>query len=104
MEKSFKRKMLTVAAIHLLTSFVVWFQVSFIYRDPISDNFALALQPQFWLLKKSGGFGMLWELPDWLFVLLCCMSITLWSLCFGWLYAKAVDRLNRFPILGHKLF
>jgi hypothetical protein len=33
-----------------------------------------------------------------------CVSMLLWSLCFGWLFIKFDNWLNHFPVLGRRVF
>jgi hypothetical protein len=66
------------------------------------------LQPQTllmgWVTKIESSKGnlepasMVW----FIYALIYIISIPIWSFCFGWIYAKLVNWLNHFPVLGKK--
>ena len=128
MKTTFKRKVLSVAAVHFVISVAIFLlSVSRISGAEMYENYKydyieygawnfflnhafLGLQPQFdffieidWLWSYSHS-GRLWINPIGLDHLVGFISIIFWSLCFGWLWAKLFGWLGRFPILGHKFF
>jgi hypothetical protein len=126
MNNFINKRTLKVSAIHLALSFIVWFRVPsdltwlhipqgfyFGYGalENIELNFLYILQPSILLtfatdqpqmLKHffwSGSLNYLSYLS-----IIFCISMPLWSLCFGWLCVKFTNWLNHFPILGKKVF
>jgi hypothetical protein len=61
------------------------------------------LQPLLWLLNKFGQ-PISVILPKLLLLVLCLISIPLWSVCFSWLFVKLDNWLNHFPVLGKRIF
>jgi len=61
-------------------------------------NCSLALQPQFWFFSKI----FVGSKNNLLFLLL--LTIPVWSICFGWIFAKLDNWLNHFPVLGKRVF
>jgi TRAP-type C4-dicarboxylate transport system permease large subunit len=60
------------------------------------------LQPQILILGKIGN---LFNSSDSLIIPISIFaSIPIWSLCFGWIFAKLDNWLNHFPILGRRVF
>ena len=77
------------------------------WRNLKLDAF-LILQPQFWFLNTIWEFqtarDILSAISFWVRISIFLISIPLWSICFSWLYVKFTNWLNRFPVLGKKVF
>jgi hypothetical protein len=121
MDATQNRRIWTVAIAHLLLSlFVVselashsawsgpqeayiWFEAwlsfwikAFVLLQPICVCVLWALH--FLNLGNWGGIG------TFLVGLAILLTGVCWSMCFGWLFVKSTSWLNRFPILGKKVF
>ena len=72
------------------------------YKKDLSDKTILLalLQPQFWLYWKFSP-AQTSVLTTSIFL---TISVPLWSFCFGWIFIRVKDWLNRFPVLGRKVF
>jgi len=69
----------------------------------------LRLQPICWLLHEAvqskQSFAMdSNQSSNWFVGITFCLSVPLWSICFGWIFAKLDNWLNHFPVLGRKVF
>jgi hypothetical protein len=109
MEATQKRRMWKVAIAHfLLTLFVAWklFHCSDAWGLFWLKVFVL-FQPVLALLVWGFHFVGISTWGGWaefLGGLAMILSVTHWSICFGWLYVKFTGWLNHFPVLGRKVF
>ncbi|HEY4952179.1 MAG TPA: hypothetical protein VII71_02190 [Verrucomicrobiae bacterium] len=123
MNNFINKKTLKVAAIHLALSFIVWFRVpsdlawlhipqGFYFGYGALGNteldFLYILQPSILLALVTNGPEILKGffsagLHNYLTIVFC-VSMPIWSLCFGWIFVKFDNWLNHFPVLGKKVF
>src|SRR5450432_2626407 len=119
MDATQKRRMWKVAIIHFPLS--DYFLINFLTQDKLSHGFSNAattwsvalaslsktilalLQPHFYLMDKFFG-TILMSVPKSLLMLLCLISVPVWSICFSWLFVKLDNWLNHFPVLGKRVF
>src|ERR1039457_37388 len=123
MNNFINKKTPIVAAIHLALSFIVWFRVpsdlawlhrpqGFFVGHGVLGNTELGilyiLQPSILLPFATDQPTMFrhffWGVSPSYLSIIFCLSMPLWSLCFGWLFVKFDNWLNHFPVLGKRVF
>jgi hypothetical protein len=122
MQKSFKRRVLIVAAVHLALTVFAYLSIpgehrtthfdegSFMHWEFVNafwTNVFFLLQPQLWIWIKLFNLGYLHatsSLIKFIYVSSIFISVPVWSFCFGWLYVKFTNWLNHSPVLGKKVF
>jgi hypothetical protein len=117
-----KKRMQKVAIAHFVLS--VWFGMALVNHEAEAggifegsffawDHFTLKiflfLQPQFLFAFHANHpmgfrFAEYNSTPSLLTLIFLLILIPLWSISFGWLYAKLTNWLNHFPVLGKKVF
>jgi hypothetical protein len=65
------------------------------------SNFLRLLQPQILILGKLFNSS---NSSHYLIPILILVSVPIWSICFGWIFAKLDNWLNHFPVLGKRVF
>jgi hypothetical protein len=114
MDATQKRRIKKVAIAHIVLSiaagwWLVW-TIEFVQGQWLSFPVFFSLQPLMLLINlapsagselSSTTFGKTLVL---LFILIGGISSVVWSFCFGWIFIRAKDWLNHFPVLGKRVF
>ncbi len=90
-------------------SLLVWTIERFVQGQWFSFPIMDVLQPAFLLIDLAPHYAettdsILMRILAWTIILCVTILVPLWSLCFGWLYAKFTNWLNHFPTLGKRVF
>jgi hypothetical protein len=91
-----KRRMWKVAIAHFGLTAFVFCKLFRIGPDESQWHYSwlklfYSFQPQFLIVSAD-------------FQIFLFASISLWSICFGWLYVKFTNWLNHFSVLGKRVF
>jgi len=118
MDNTKKVRILKVSVMHLALTVVVCLAAVMLYSvfdfDPMKypdhdfpawanswKYIFLLFQPLIWLVSAS---HLLSHFSSGIQFAICLLLIPLWSFCFGWLFIRAKDWLNHFPVLGKRVF
>jgi hypothetical protein len=120
-----KQRMKKVTTVHLVLTFIALvFVVLFAPALGFSNGSRPSLPLEIWVYFWLGALVLLQPVPfligfilqrlfsglpphsamvslGWLVVIL---AIPLWSYCFSWIFIRAKDWLNHFPVLGKRVF
>jgi len=125
MDATQKRRMKKVTTVHLVLTFIALvFVILFAPALGFSNSSHPSLPLEIWVYFWMGALVLLQPLPvlvgfilqhlfsglpphstvvslGWLVVIL---AIPFWSYCFSWIFIRAKDWLNHFPVLGKRVF